>query len=81
MAFSAVNLSVIVKFAFMDKQVTGFNDLFNNVLLPLCGLACVAMMWVNLDHDAFLLGSIWAVLGISWIIYCSITQREVMISE
>ncbi|KHJ66928.1 putrescine/spermidine ABC transporter [Pantoea rodasii] len=80
-AFSAVNLSVIVKFAFMDKQVTGFNDLFNNVLLPLCGLACVAMMWVNLDHDAFLLGSIWAVLGISWIIYCSITQREVMISE
>lgn len=80
-AFSAVNLSVLVKFAFVDKQISTFNDLFRNMVLPLCGLACVAMMWVNLDHDAFMLGSIWAVIGISWIIYCSITQREVMISE
>lgn len=80
-AFSAVNLSVIVKFAFLDKQISTFRDLFRNMVLPACGLACVAMMWVNLDHDAFMLGSIWAVLGISWIIYCSVTQREVMISE
>lgn len=80
-AFSAVNISVVVKFVYIDRQVNGFSDLFKNILLPLCGLMCVAMMWINLDHDAFLLGSIWAVLGGSWIIYCSVTQREVMISE
>lgn len=71
-AFSAVNLSVIVKFAFHEKKIFKISDLFNNVVLPLCGLLCVAVMWVNLDHDAFMLGSIWALMGIGWIIYPSV---------
>ncbi len=80
-AFSAVNLSVMIHFAFNHKQISSLREIFINVALPLSGLGCVAIMWLNLDHDAFVLGSVWATLGIVWVIYCGCTKKEIVISE
>ncbi len=80
-AFSAVNLSVIIHFAIIKKETIGIKKIFHNILLPLAGLGCVAVMWVNLSFDAFILGLTWATLGLGWILYCSFTKKEVAISE
>lgn len=80
-AFSAVNLSVIIHFAIIKKETTGIKKIFHNILLPLAGLGCVAVMWVNLSFDAFILGLTWATLGLGWIVYCNFTKKEVAISE
>lgn len=80
-AFSAVNLSVIIHFAIVKKGNGGLKNIFHNIALPLAGLSCVAVMWVNLSFDAFILGLTWATLGLGWIVYCNFTKKEVAISE
>ena len=33
------------------------------LLLPLCGAACIGVLWLNLEPASFELGLIWAALG------------------
>lgn len=80
-AFSAVNLSVIIHFTFIARDNDGLKKILFNIILPLAGLGCVAIMWVNLSFDAFILGLTWATTGIGWLIYCGYTKKEIAISE
>lgn len=80
-AFSAVNICVIAKFAWREKKIKSARSLFNHLLSPGCGLISVAFMWLNLDHDAFVLGSVWAVIGLVWVIYSSVSKSSVMAPE
>ena len=71
-AFTIVNLTVILHFAVRNKQVKGFAQIFRNVVLPLIGVALTVLLWVNLSGDAMLYGLAW--LAVGFIVLLSITR-------
>ncbi|HRC41058.1 APC family permease [Nostocoides sp.] len=64
MAFSFVNLTVIVYFAIRKKLVNTPMEIFRNVILPALGVIATVVLWVNLSPDSFRYGVIWLFLGI-----------------
>lgn len=65
MAFSFVNLTVIVHFAWRKKLVRTPAEIFRNVILPALGLIATLILWANLSPDSFNYGLIWLVIGIA----------------
>ncbi len=63
-AFSFVNITVIVHFAIRQKQTNGFSQIFRNVVLPLIGLFCTIVLWVNLSGESMRYGAIWLGIGV-----------------
>ncbi len=80
-AFSSVNISVLMHFAVLKKQINSLREGINNVVMPLLGLLTVAVMWFNLDKDALELGLTWAALGAAYLVYCKLTNKVVVLSE
>lgn len=78
-AFSAVNLLVVINFVVLDKQVKSIKQIIINILLPVAGLSSIGWMWFNLDRDAFILGSIWAAMGILWLIFHYVISKPILI--
>ena len=80
-AFSMVNLSVIVWFAGRKGLRTTPQQIFTNIVLPLIGLAFTVMLWVNLSPDSLHYGLVWLAIGI--IVLIGITRffrRPLLIS-
>ncbi|MDF0513778.1 APC family permease [Agromyces sp. H3Y2-19a] len=71
-AFTIVNLTVILHFAVRNKQVKGFAQVFRNIVLPLIGIALTVLLWLNLSGDAMLYGMLW--LAVGFIVLASITR-------
>lgn len=65
MAFTFVNLTVIVYFAWRKKLVNTPKEIFTNVILPALGVIATLILWINLSPDSFKYGLIWLVLGIA----------------
>lgn len=65
MAFTFVNISVIVYFAIRHPQLDTPKDIFNNIVLPLIGVIAVLILWVNLSPESFRYGLIWLGLGVA----------------
>ena len=42
-------------------------DRLRYLILPLCGAATVAVLWLNLELSSLYLGLIWAALGLVWL--------------
>lgn len=80
-AFSAVNICIIARFAINEKGVSTLRDILRNIISPGAGLASVAFMWVNLDHDAFVLGSVWALIGLGCVFYSGMKKSTAIVSE
>lgn len=80
-AFSAVNICVIARFAVKEQGLNSERNILRNLISPAAGLASVAFMWVNLDHDAFVLGSVWAVIGLGWVVYSCMSKSATTVSE
>ena len=65
MAFTFVNLTVIIYFAWREKLVNTPKEIFTNVILPALGVIATLILWINLSPDSFKYGLIWLVLGIA----------------
>ena len=68
-AFTFVNVCVIAEFFVREKRRNSVKEVVNYLLLPLCGCASVAVLWVNLDSTAMTLGLTWAAIGIVYLAY------------
>jgi putrescine importer len=75
-AFTIVNLTVIVYFAVRLKQRRTVKEIFTNIALPAIGMCLTAVLWINLHFDALLYGSIWLAVGISVLLYITRGLRQ-----
>ena len=64
MAFTFVNLTVIVYFAWRKKLVKTPKEIFTNIVLPALGVFSTAVLWINLSPDSFRYGMYWFVAGV-----------------
>ena len=64
MAFSFVNLTVIVWFAGRRGERRTPKDIWRNIILPALGVFSTLVLWINLSPDSFNYGLIWLALGI-----------------
>ena len=62
-AFTFVNLAVIAHFYLRLGHNKTLKDHLLFLALPLCGAACIGVLWLNLEPASFELGLIWAALG------------------
>ena len=63
-AFTVVNLTVIVFYAFRMNQRHTPKEIFRNIVLPFIGMCLTGVLWVNLHIDALIYGTIWLAIGI-----------------
>ncbi|MEA5456013.1 APC family permease [Sinomonas sp. JGH33] len=63
-AFTFVNVTVIVFFALRRKEVRTPKEVLTNVVLPLIGTALTGVLWANLHLDALLYGAVWLGIGV-----------------
>ena len=68
-AFTVVNLTVIVFYAWRLKQRRTPKEIFRNIVLPFIGMCLTAVLWLNLHFDALLYGAIWLAIGIILLFY------------
>ncbi|NIG98106.1 MAG: APC family permease [Serratia symbiotica] len=76
-AFTFVNLSVIVQFYIRDKLNRTLKDTCNYLILPVMGAMTVGTLWINLEARSMTLGLVWAVVGL---IYLTIVTRGFCLS-
>lgn len=63
-AFTIVNLTVIIFFAFRLKQRRTPAEIVRNMILPFIGMCLTGVLWVNLHFDALAYGGIWLTIGV-----------------
>lgn len=63
-AFTFVNLTVIVLFAFRKKEFRTPREIVMNIVLPAIGVALTGILWANLQMDALTYGAIWLSVGV-----------------
>jgi putrescine importer len=68
-AFTVVNLTVIVFYAFRMGQRRTPKEIFRNIVLPLIGMCLTGVLWINLHFEALRNGAIWLALGIILLLY------------
>lgn len=66
-AFTFVNLSVIMQFYIRDKLNRTLKDTFNYLILPVMGALTVGTLWINLEASSMTLGLVWAVVGLIYL--------------
>ena len=76
MAFTFVNLTVIVYFALRKKEVRTPKEIFTNVVLPALGVVATVILWVNLSPDSFQYGMIWLLIGIGVVVFLTRFFRQ-----
>lgn len=68
-AFTFVNLSVIVHFAWRRKMYSSVTSFLAHIVIPTIGAVIVFILWFNLEQNSFRLGLSWAALGIIYLLY------------
>ncbi len=68
-AFTVVNLTVIVFYAFRMNQRHTPKEIFRNIVLPFIGMCLTGVLWVNLHLDALIYGTIWLAIGIILLLF------------
>ncbi|WP_422934542.1 APC family permease [Sinomonas sp. P47F7] len=63
-AFTFVNLTVVVYFAFRRREYRTPREVFTNVVLPVIGMVLTGVLWANLNLDALTYGAIWFGIGV-----------------
>lgn len=63
-AFSFVNITVIVYFAIRQRETNDAGQIFRNIVLPLIGLAFTVVLWLNLSPESRNYGLIWFAVGV-----------------
>jgi putrescine importer len=68
-AFSFVNITVIVYYAIRRKEVHSAKHIFTNIVLPVLGVSFTVVLWLNLSPDALIYGLIWLAVGVILLTY------------
>lgn len=68
-AFTFVNLTVIVYFAYRRKQVNGAGQILRNIVLPGIGVALTVILWLYLSAESTRYGVIWFAIGIAVLLW------------
>ena len=68
-AFTVVNLTVIVFYAFRLKQRRTPKEILRNIVLPFIGMCLTGVLWLNLHLDALIYGTIWLAIGIILLLF------------
>ncbi|MFK3668827.1 APC family permease [Leifsonia aquatica] len=63
-AFTVVNATVIIHFAFRRKERHGASQIVRNIVLPGIGMVLTGVLWANLHLDALEYGVVWLAIGI-----------------
>jgi putrescine importer len=67
-AFSFVNLSVIKTYVIDDGRRSG-GDIVKYGVIPFLGFAFTIYLWTELTEQAWIIGGIWLVAGLVWLVY------------
>lgn len=67
-AFSAVNLAVIMHYYVRERRRSG-SDTVNFLVFPVIGFAMVLYLWTSLSANTFVLGLTWAAIGLAYLVY------------
>lgn len=62
-AFTVVNLAVILHFAVRRREVKTAPQVLRNVVLPAIGVVLTVVLWLNVSAEAMGYGLIWLVVG------------------
>jgi putrescine importer len=68
-AFTVVNLTVLVYYAGRLKQRNTPKEILANIMLPLIGMCLTSVLWINLHFEAMLYGTIWFAIGLILLVY------------
>ena len=68
-AFTVVNLTVLLYYAVRLKQRNTPVQIVINIVLPIIGMCLTAVLWINLHRDALVYGAIWFVVGLTLLVY------------
>ncbi|HEY9576288.1 MAG TPA: Putrescine importer PuuP, partial [Pseudobacillus sp.] len=68
-AFTFVNLAVISHYVIKMKRYKSIKDFINYLVFPIVGAGIVVILWVNLDIHSLILGIIWSVVGMLYLMY------------
>jgi putrescine importer len=68
-AFSFVNISVIVYHVIIKKQLTTRKEIFLNLVMPLIGLAVIFALWMSIKGNALIIGCSWGVIGLVYLFF------------
>lgn len=63
-AFTFVNISVIVYFAVRRREIRGAKQIARNIILPVIGIAFTVLLWLNLSPESTRYGVIWFAIGV-----------------
>lgn len=63
-AFTFVNLTVIVYFAYRRREVNSANQIFRNIVLPGIGVLLTVVLWLYLSPESTYYGVIWFAVGV-----------------
>lgn len=75
-AFTVVNLTVIIFYALRNKQRHTPREILRNIVLPFIGMCLTGVLWANLHFDALLYGTIWLAVGIIVLLYVTSGFRK-----
>jgi putrescine importer len=68
-AFTFVNLTVIVYFAYRRREIRTPAEIFRNIVLPLIGVALTVLLWLHLSPESARYGTIWFGIGIAVLLW------------
>ena len=71
-AFTFVNITVIVYFAWRKRLRHTPKEIFTNIVLPLIGVMATLILWVNLSPESFTYGALW--LGVGIVVMLALTR-------
>ncbi|MFT4021706.1 MAG: APC family permease [Acinetobacter sp.] len=80
-AFTAVNFAVFMKFYVREGQTTGLKNKFFNAILPLCSVAAIICLWMNLEKSALIFGCVWLCIGIIFFLYKKAKKQSIAIGD
>lgn len=75
-AFTFVNLTVIVYFAYRKREINGAGQIFRNIVLPVIGMGLTIVLWVYLSAESTRYGIIWFVIGIGVLLWITRFFRQ-----
>ncbi|MFK2826261.1 APC family permease [Bacillus sp. B190/17] len=68
-AFTFVNVAVISHYVVKMKRYKNIKDFVNYLLFPVIGASIVMVLWFHLNIYSLILGIVWSVLGIMYLMY------------
>ena len=68
-AFTFVNLTVIIHFAYRRREVHGASQIVRNIVLPAIAMALTVLLWVYLSAESARYGTIWFLIGIAVLLW------------